>query len=189
MIEIDRRIRVLRKELSDAELKLKMCAPGPAYEGASVPAYEAARQRLDVAKVRLDLLCDLRDEAGIGRFPEYAGGRVVEGDDLCEGRPDFERSLYLVVTERLEDGSHGWECTIRTPDGRLLAGSLHDDMPQTPGEAVQSVGRMLDLELASERWNELHWLNEKRDALEQIREAIEHEVPRELVELFDRLVR
>ena len=168
MIEIDRRIKVLRAELNAAEIQ-ESVALGPGH--APGPVQEEARRRVEAARIRLDLLCDLRDEAGIGRLPEFAGGPVVEGDELCEGRPDFERSLHLVVTERLEDGSYGWDCMIRTPDGRLLAGTLSDDMPVTPGDAVQSAGRMLDLELASERWNEL-WNDEKKVARARLTAAV-----------------
>ncbi len=151
MIDIDRRIKAMRAELAAAEQMATMYGSGPIADASD--AAVAAQQRLEAAKIRLALLCDLQDIA-VGRFPSSPGTDDPLAD-YCEVRPDFERSMVVVVTERLEQGDHSWEVSVRTPDGRYLAGDLSDDMPQTPGEAVQSAGRMLDVELVTERWDDL----------------------------------
>ncbi len=179
MIDIDRRIKRMSAELEAAKEKLKMCGPGPMADSGTDAAV-AAQQRVEAAKIRLDLLCDLRNEAGIGRMPEM--------------KEDFERSFIVVVQERLEDGAHAWEAIVRLPGGKLLAMSLSDDMPGSAGEALESVGRMLTHELAEERLAELWKIDARSDDLVRLRAVlnggvVRGEIPASLVGLFDDLLR
>ena len=74
---------------------------------------------------------------------------------------EFKRTLVVTVTESIEEYSYNWECEVRLPSGKVLSGSLSDDMPSTPGEAVASAGRLLDASLATDRWEEL-WSEESK---------------------------
>ncbi len=181
MIDIEKELRKARKTQETATLALAAAVDRHPLD------VRKEREALIAVRARLALLCDLRD-VGLGRFPEPPG----KDDPLavhCVSRTNFARSMVITVTERLEDGSHDWEAVVRMPDGRMLTSSLSDDAPQTPGAAVISAGHALDSELAEERWNELWVRAGRRDDVARIREAIEHEIPASLVELFDDLVR
>jgi hypothetical protein len=168
MIDIDRRLRKARAELAAANELLS------ARDGAS-PAEKVMRSEEAIsAEARLELLCDLKDETGVGRMPE--------GDD-------FERSVVIVVTERLEQGDHGWEAAVRLPGGKLLACSLSDDAPASLGEAVESAGRIITHELAEDRMVGLWMCDARREDVARIREQLEHAIPASLLALFDDLVR
>lgn len=153
MINIEMELKKVRAAVEEAEQALASFVGRPLQDAMK------EREALVAARARCALLCDLQD-LGLGRFPKPPG----EDDPLAEyseggKRPDFERSMVITVTEHLEQGDHDWEVVVRLPDGRMLAGSLSDDMPQTPGAAVISAGHMLDAELATERWNKL-WVSE-----------------------------
>lgn len=71
-----------------------------------------------------------------------------EGTDFC-------RKMIVEIEENLESGTYTWSATVRLPNGEVLAGSLSDDMPCSPGSALQSAGRVLDIELANDHWASL----------------------------------
>jgi hypothetical protein len=73
-------------------------------------------------------------------------------NDPATDSENYEHVLHIQVCERVEEHSHAWDVTVRLPSGEVLAASLSDDMPQTPGEAVMSAGRMLDAELVNTAW-------------------------------------
>ena len=77
--------------------------------------------------------------------------------------PPYKRTILVEVVEEWDGNDHSWSATASLPDskgslagGRILAFDLSDDMPQSPGQAVESAGRQLDHNLALRGWEALH---------------------------------
>lgn len=67
--------------------------------------------------------------------------------------PPYERELIVTVIERWDGHDHGWEATASLPNGKEITWSLSDDMPYSPGDAMASAGKMLDIYLAEAAWD------------------------------------
>jgi hypothetical protein len=109
---------------------------------------------LERVRERGDLTNDQAREQALldARIDELLGFHGIEPG---HGRRDFTRKVIVEIEESSEDDSYAWSATVRLPNGEVLACSLSDDMPSSPGDAVQSAGRMLDRELAGDRWTQL----------------------------------
>lgn len=70
--------------------------------------------------------------------------------------PPYKRTILVEVIEEWDGHTHSWTAVAHLEDGRTLSCELSDDMPQSPGQAVESAGRQLDHNLALRGWEALH---------------------------------
>lgn len=116
-------------------------------------------------------LAKSREQREVGRTDEELKQQMLKVEaaieELCEVRAqmedrqpsrehDYRRTLVIRVFEEMEGGHYEWSAVAELPDGTLLARSLSDNQPYSPGSAVEALGRILDAELANDRWQELH---------------------------------
>lgn len=74
-------------------------------------------------------------------------------EKTIKARPEQPDRMVIEILPEDDSRSAFWTVLVRDGRGRLLAASLSDDMPETPGEALASAGRVLDRHMALEGWH------------------------------------